>query len=192
VWNTLIKKLTQLIIQNIIHRYSLPMDNLDICLCICHFLSDGDALRLTLCNIQMNSLKARILFSGAYEYDKIKNLSFVGNFSTVKTKSYTLTTYPSHIKHIVMRGGHTSRFENYIFPESIESINMKHISWNSPMPKFPTTLKHLKLPKSISYVPSIYLKQELTLDTNVNLQSIGMNFRQCKLFNKCIPKQLEK
>jgi len=146
------------------------MDNPDVCLCILQFLPDRDALRFAECNTMIHSLKNRILFTDEYVYDKIKDLPCFNNFCNLLVK-HIPPKIPSQIKSLTMEDNKNFR-------------DMSNVRLKSDFPKFPTTLKYLKL-------PTTYYSMERTSPFSdcINLEIVRMDSYLCHLFGKFLPKK---
>jgi len=170
----------------------LLMDNPDICLYISQFLPDLDALRFTMCNVMINSLKSKVLFTDTYAYDMIKDLLHFNNFTSITINNNRITKFPLRIKSLTILGNmlSTTNFVNVLFPEGLEHLDMSSMLWNSDFSKIPHTLKSLKMPTH-SHLTNAEDTYKLPFSAaNVNLQQITMSSEQCHIFNKSLPKHL--
>lgn len=100
----------------------------DICLCICQFLSDQNALQFLSCNTTMHSLSDRILFTDEYSYDKIKDLPRFNNFAKIKTNSKIPSKLSSSIETLIIDNGSTSDFVDASFPNRWILINAEFLA----------------------------------------------------------------
>jgi len=163
------------------------MNNPDICLCICDFLADRDAMRFISCNTIINSLRDKILFTDEHQYEKIKDLTYFNNFTMICTYG-RISVLPSNTKSLRMKSGSTSDLINISFPDRIEKIDASGMIWDYEFPKFPSGVKYLALPHIFSR--GIELKSKLSFLPDTSLEIISMVSWQFTIFAKYLPKSI--
>jgi len=133
----------------------------------------------------MHSLIDKILFHDEHVYDKIQYLPYFNNFCKILFKQYPPSKLPSHIKSLTMTSDEWEyHITDLFFPEGLEFIDMGDTQLGSEFPKFPTTLKYLKLPIAYRYMERISPFSDC-----VNLETVRMNSHLCHLFGKSLPKK---
>lgn len=162
------------------------MDNPDIVIYICSFLSDIHIIRLLSCNNKLNPLKNRVLFRKKYDILKIKNLSYFDRFVSVSIKDLS-NRLPIQIKNLTIVGMKTSDLIKFSFSQQLEKIDIGNCRWNSEFPKFPQMMKELILPndREIFNYPTPNFDSPFTPD--MKLELLGIEPFEYHWYNKTIP-----
>ena len=169
------------------------MDNPDCCLCICTFLPDYDTVQFLSYCIRMDSLKPKVCFKEQHDYARIKDLPFFDNFLNIRVTDRLIPRFPLRIKSVEFTARFTSDYIDVVFPDSLETIDMRPIVWDSEFPKFPSTLKHLRLPQGTNDLNwEFYESRQSPFATLTNLESIQMASLQYHAFGKTLPKHITK
>lgn len=168
----------------------LLMDNPDIVLCICGFLSDTHIVRFLSCNNKLNLLKNRVLFRKKRDILKIHDLPYFDRFVSVSIKDLS-SKLPIQIKHLTIVGMKTSDIINFSFPEELEKIDIGNCYWDSEYPKFPKRTRELLLCRHYSFmIPTLKPKSPFT--PNMELEILTMGTLECEMYSKTIPTNVSK
>lgn len=159
------------------------MDIPEICLHICQYLSDRNVIQFLSIRKNLHPLKNKIYYYDCHEYIKIKDLSYFNNFMNIHTTSYLSNHLPIHLKHLIIKKGNTSDIGNIVFPEGLEKLNMKIVSYDYFSFEFPKSLKCLMMPLGYDY-------QQKQTFYDMTLEKIGVSsFAFSFIYNK-IPKTI--
>lgn len=159
------------------------MDIPEICLHICRYLSDYDVIPFLSIRKNLHLLKNKIYYYDCHEYIKVKNLLYFNNFMNIHTTSYLSNHLPMHLKHLIIRRGKTSNIGNVVFPEGLEKLDMRNVTYNYIPFEFPKSLKCLMLPINYGYQQTF---------NNIALKKIGLSSYTYSMMFNIIPKTINK
>lgn len=115
------------------------MDNPDIVLYICEFLSDNSIIKFLSCSSEMYLLITKIFFKEFYKLSKVEDLPCYNNLISIIADKQIL-----------------------VLPTNIKNLDIQEIDLNDIVHDFPMSLEYLKLPcrflKSSIFFPNSKLK----------------------------------